>query len=322
MRFSILPSFVGSSFLAYRSLANSWEHVVLANCISQQSIHISHMAYFSLGINSTPESVAVIPTQRNHTAAWLNHNGTGFYHVYATFPDGIFFNVNLSTRTNLAGIGYNGFGPFNCWQYNVSKLYSWYNGVICDAVYDCNHQAAAGDDKSLNASKTPTGPEPSQTNAESPGSDDNKSNEIALGVGIGLGLPSIIVAVIGVWAAWNRKHKHSYQQMNGNRSGGSHTPGIALTPIPVAQRPAATAPGSTTAATVRGSTTAAAARGSATTAAAQGSTPTAQRLPNVAQRSTSAVQRPSNIAQIPPFVAQRSTTVRRGPATLNQGSVP
>jgi hypothetical protein len=78
-----------------------------------------------------------------------------------------------------------------CWRFEKVKIYSWYNDVSCNAAYDCNHQGAVGD--------TADAPQPSA------GDDDNgetqKSNKIALGVGLGVGIPSLLVAIIGVWQA-------------------------------------------------------------------------------------------------------------------------
>lgn len=208
-------------FLSKCSHAISWEHVILADCINSGSIRLSQMAYYSIGINANPDAVAVVATPHNKTAIWANRNrnSTSSDFVEATFPDGVFFRANLSTERELAGIGYNNYKSFSCWKYKVPRLYSWYKDVNCDAVYDCNHQAAAGDDKALNATATSTAPDPPETAPSNPRPEDKKSNDIALGVGVGLGLPSIIVAIIGVLVARNKKAKHSSQSAGTNNNG-------------------------------------------------------------------------------------------------------
>ncbi|KAF1976615.1 hypothetical protein BU23DRAFT_30992 [Bimuria novae-zelandiae CBS 107.79] len=199
--FIILSAFI---LFAHGSPA-PYEHVILADCVFTHFIRLSHMAYYSLGITSNPDTVTVVPTHRNVTAVWADRNSSE--PLTATFPDGIFFKANLSARNDLARLGYNDFTSFNCWKYNRTQIYSWYNDVTCDAVYDCNHQAAAGDPASINATATSSSTPPANTSRTS-NSDDNKSNEIALGVGIGLGLPSIIVTIVGVWLAWKKAIEH------------------------------------------------------------------------------------------------------------------
>jgi hypothetical protein len=196
-----------------------WEHVILADCISSRFVRVSHTAYYSLGITSKPESVTVVTTAYNKTVIWANRNSTNSSFIEATFPDGEYFRVTLSTERDLAGLGHNSFGSFNCWKYKVSFLYAWYNDVTCDAVYDCNHQAAAGDNKALNATTTSTASGPPETSPATPRSEDKRSNDIALGTGIGIGLPGIIIAIIGVLVARNRKIKQSSQPAEGHKNG-------------------------------------------------------------------------------------------------------
>lgn len=207
------------------SFAMPWEHVILADCISSEFVRVSHMAYYSLGITSKPETVTVVPTPRNTTAVWANRNSTNSSFVEAIFPDGTYFRAALSTEKDFAGLGYNSFRSFNCWKYKVTHLYAWYSDVTCDAVYDCNHQAAAGDDKALNATTTSPTSGPPETIPAAPRLEDKdkRSNDIALGTGIGIGLPSVIVAIIGVLVARNRKNKQSSQPAEGTKNGAAST---------------------------------------------------------------------------------------------------
>lgn len=155
---------------------------------------------------------------RNETALWADRNSTNSSFVEAIFPDGTYFRATLSTEKDFAGLGYNSFRSFNCWKYEVTHLYAWYSDVTCDAVYDCNHQAAAGDDKALNATTTPTASGPPGTSPATPRSEDKRSQDIALGTGIGIGLPGVIVAIIGVLIARNRKNKQSSQPTEGDNN--------------------------------------------------------------------------------------------------------
>jgi hypothetical protein len=82
----------------------------------------------------------------------------------------------------------------NCWKYDMDSLYTWYNGVICDAVYDCNRQGAVGD--SPDALRPPD---------EDGNGDAKKGNNIALGVGIGLGVPTLLATLVGVVKPWRRR---------------------------------------------------------------------------------------------------------------------
>ena len=319
-------------FLSKCSHAISWEHVVLADCINSGSIRLSQMAYYSLGITANPEAVAVVPTPHNKTAIWANRNrnSTSSDFVEATFPDGVFFRANLSTEKDLAGIGHNNYKSFSCWKYKVPRLYSWYRDVNCDAVYDCNHQAAAGDDKALNATAVSTAPDPPETAPSTPRPEDKKSNDIALGVGVGLGLPSIIVAIIGVLVARNKKAKHSSQSAGTNSNGaGSAQPGVrvpnsgAASATVVPQGPpsvtqgSAPAPPNPNVPQSRG--------GNRNGVAVPNSGP---RVPNAGvasaaiapQGSSSITQGSSSVAQGSSSVAQGSSSVAQGSSSAAQGS--
>lgn len=57
----------------------------------------------------------------------------------------VFCRTPVLTRKFVAGYGTNGLFDFNCWSYEPTNIYTWYNQVKCDAVYDCNHQQQAGD---------------------------------------------------------------------------------------------------------------------------------------------------------------------------------
>lgn len=161
------------------------------------------MAYYSGALSSTPDTVAVVPTRWNQTSSWASNSSKP---ISATFPDAVVFAANhlaITAEGELAGLATNGFGTFGCWNYHVKALYTWYGGVVCDAVYDCNHYGAASDVMSPNATATTgSGPGPIDTGAGDRSS--KKSDDIALGVGIGIGVPSLIATVLGVWYASRR----------------------------------------------------------------------------------------------------------------------
>lgn len=220
-------NFVLLPYLVQHTVSAPYEHVILADCKPGAFLRVSHMAYYAMTLTSAPDTVAVVPTPQNRTAVWAR-NGTN--PLSATFPDGTVFTANISAtiKSDFAGVGSNGFGSFDCWKYDRAALYKWYNGMTCDAVYDCNHQSHAGDDITLNATGTVAAPNPTMT-SDPPGnndrkdSDSKKSNDISLGVGLGLGIPTFLATIAGVWYASRqpriREYLHSLNPVHGNSSG-------------------------------------------------------------------------------------------------------
>jgi len=87
----------------------------------------------------------------------------------------------------------------------VKALYTWYNDVKCNAVYDCNRPGSTGDSQSFNASRTTAAVVSTMTGDPVGGGDvsggtsaSDESDHIALGVGIGIGVPSLIAAIAAV----------------------------------------------------------------------------------------------------------------------------
>lgn len=190
------------AFLIVQCTADPFEHVVLANCKSSHFDRISHMAYYRYGLASVPDTIAVVPSPQNETATWIRNSSDP---VSAVFPDGTRFVADLSNTTQqgqYAGTGNNGWGTFRCWSYYVGSMYTWYDSVTCDGVYDCNRQVGAGDPGMPNATATVMFT-PSATAARNGDQDQDsnsqKSNDIALGVGIGIGLPTLFVTLLSIW---------------------------------------------------------------------------------------------------------------------------
>jgi hypothetical protein len=212
----------------HRAFADPFEHVILADC-HHNDIRLSHMAYYAVTLTGAPNTVTVVDTPHNETAVWVRN---GSQPLSATFPDGAIFTANL-TETNqegaFAGAGNNGFGSFNCWKYFAKNMYTWYGGVLCNAVYDCNHQSGPGDTQMPNATTTPAATAPTMTDnpdGQGDGSEQkqesNKSDNIALGVGIGIGLPSLLATIAGLLYA--NRHHNLLGALNLHRLKGSDEP--------------------------------------------------------------------------------------------------
>ncbi|KAF2650480.1 hypothetical protein K491DRAFT_682946 [Lophiostoma macrostomum CBS 122681] len=170
------------------------------------------MAYFAQTLTSGPQTVTVVPTDWNRTADWIRNASKP---LVATFPDATMFSANLSVTQNpgdFAGYGTNGFGTMMCWRFEKARIYVWYQDVTCNAVYDCNRQSAMGD--------APNAPTPSIANDNG---DSQTSNNIALGVGLGVGIPSLLVAIIGVWQAKVRGMLPGFSHSEGATSRESDT---------------------------------------------------------------------------------------------------
>jgi hypothetical protein len=115
------------------------ENNILANCVDQNGVKSSQMAYFIGAVNSSPDAVATVPTSPGLTRVW---EGTGA--VSATFQDGDVFTVTIPSPVPngaYAGPGSNNYGPFSCWYNYKPNVYNW-GGNSCDMIYDCNHEAA------------------------------------------------------------------------------------------------------------------------------------------------------------------------------------
>jgi hypothetical protein len=115
------------------------EQNILANCVDQDGVKSSQMAYFIGAVDSSPDAVATVPTAPGQTRVW---EGTGA--VSATFQDGDVFTVTIPhpvPNSAYAGAGSNNYGPFSCWYNYKPNVYNW-GGNSCDMIYDCNHEAA------------------------------------------------------------------------------------------------------------------------------------------------------------------------------------
>jgi hypothetical protein len=118
---------------------NTVENVVLANCIDQNGVKSSYMAYFVGAITNLPTTVAQVSTPPGETEAW---EGSGMISV--VFQNGVYFNVTIPhpvANGAYAGVGQNNYGNFSCWYDNKPNQYNWGNNT-CDMIYDCNHLAA------------------------------------------------------------------------------------------------------------------------------------------------------------------------------------
>ncbi|KAK4152399.1 hypothetical protein C8A00DRAFT_44554 [Chaetomidium leptoderma] len=112
------------------------EHVVLADCRDKADVVSSQMAYFVNEPGPTPKDVAVLVTAAGQAALWVNTNTTGLF-----FDTGVSFTAILGPRVEdgqFAGIGYNDYGNFTCYQRYATPLYT-YDTTTCSQVYMCDH---------------------------------------------------------------------------------------------------------------------------------------------------------------------------------------
>lgn len=112
------------------------EHVVLADCLDSSSVVSSQMAYYVAEIGPTPKDVAVVVTTRGQAALWVNTNTTGLF-----TDTGVSFTAVLGPRVDegaYAGVGYNGYANFTCYQNYFKERYT-YEKTVCSQVYMCDH---------------------------------------------------------------------------------------------------------------------------------------------------------------------------------------
>jgi hypothetical protein len=139
-RFIIALHPTSSSSLNQRDIG---EHVILANCIDNNGVQSSQMAYFSGSPGNSPNNVANVSSPLvpyGHTRVW--EDGL----TSALFDDGVTFTSNITaivSQGDYAGPGKNDYGPFTCWSNYVANLYKWAANT-CTEIYDCNHSAAPG----------------------------------------------------------------------------------------------------------------------------------------------------------------------------------
>ncbi len=112
------------------------EHVVLADCRDSNGTVSSQMAYYVAEIGPSPKDVSVVKTTPGQAALWVNTNTTGLF-----TDTGISFTSVLGPRVDdgqYAGVGYNGYANFTCYQQYVKELYI-YDNTVCSQVYMCDH---------------------------------------------------------------------------------------------------------------------------------------------------------------------------------------
>lgn len=118
------------------------EHVVLADCRDAKNVVTSQIAYFEDTPGRLPKDVAVVHTSPGEAALWINANTSGLF-----TDTGVTFTATIGPKVadgKLAGIGYNGYGNFTCWQKYFNNLYQ-YGGTSCSQVYYCNHEPVPAD---------------------------------------------------------------------------------------------------------------------------------------------------------------------------------
>jgi hypothetical protein len=196
---------------------NTVENVVLANCVDQNGIKSSQMAYYVTGITSSPTTVAGVSTEPGQTQTW---EGTGT--ISAVYQNGVYFNVTIPhpvANGAYAGMGQNNYGNFSCWYDNTPSVYNWGNNS-CDMIYDCNHQAAPSSTPSTTGTEhptsTPTGSNantnPSATATMTPqedlrdgsGKSLSKGNVAGIVIGSIAALTGVVALVIAALERWKK----------------------------------------------------------------------------------------------------------------------
>lgn len=137
---------------SYRGLytRSNAEHVVLANCITDQGTLSSEMAYFTGSPNSSPDDTAVVSTPFNTTRKWADSRTSTLF-----LDTNVRFTADLGPDVadgEWAGTGDNGYGTFVCWEKASGDLYSGDTGEEenrCSGVYDCDHAATPSESCSL-----------------------------------------------------------------------------------------------------------------------------------------------------------------------------
>jgi len=132
-----LPSATAIFYPARSASGKNPEHVVLADCRSDDKSLSSQMAYFPGAPNGNPQDVAVVSTESGQARLWADQNTTGLF-----TDTGVTFTAKIGPLVEdgaFAGTGNNGYGNFSCFQIYVKNLYQ-YDGKECSQVYDCNHQ--------------------------------------------------------------------------------------------------------------------------------------------------------------------------------------
>ncbi|KAK3900420.1 hypothetical protein C8A05DRAFT_45735 [Staphylotrichum tortipilum] len=161
-----------------RRIAN--EHVVLADCRDHSEVVSSQMAYYEDEIGPTPKDVAVVVTTPGQAALWVNTNTSGLF-----TDTGITFTSVLGPRVEdgqYAGVGYNGYANFTCYQSYVKELYT-YERTACSQVYMCDHST------------------PPRNTPKAPTSGGGMSQGTIIGVAVGVvgGLLFVVAAGLVYW---------------------------------------------------------------------------------------------------------------------------
>jgi hypothetical protein len=124
----------------HRRASIAQETVVLANCIDNNGIQSSQMAYFVGAPNASPNAVVNVPTDPGKTVIWEGNT------TPATFPDGVTFSATILkvvAEGEYAGPGKNNYGTFSCWAHYVPNMYKT-DSRTCTAVYVCDHAGTPG----------------------------------------------------------------------------------------------------------------------------------------------------------------------------------
>ncbi|KAK4446453.1 hypothetical protein QBC34DRAFT_150484, partial [Podospora aff. communis PSN243] len=111
------------------------EYVVLANCISDDGVRSSQMAYYPGSPNASPNVVA--QTSYGQTSVWEYSATAG------RFDDGNVFTATIGppvAQGEFAGTGKASQGSFSCWRNHRKNLYNWAEH-LCTGIYDCNRKS-------------------------------------------------------------------------------------------------------------------------------------------------------------------------------------
>ncbi|KXJ92582.1 hypothetical protein Micbo1qcDRAFT_49700 [Microdochium bolleyi] len=198
------------------------EHIVLADCRTPARALFSQMAYFNGSIDSSPEDVALVRTNKNELANWFGQTTSALFTATGTT-----FTARLNQlgdEGDWIGEGENDYGSFHCYQRFYQDRYK-YNDALCNMVIDCSH---------VQPTATPT---PSSNTASSPG----LSTSAIIGISVGAGGACLLLALMSgyfLWRHYTKKERPPIEEEAGNDTGSGAPPVVQIREPSIKEEPA------------------------------------------------------------------------------------